>query len=179
MGHIHGKAERRIGGCLACYSGSARVWRSGEAGPRGVFTLELSGGEIKETNFKELKRAGQYRAINSPLGLDGGAELAELDVQSRGWGAQDFVEITISGFVEDENAVSAAEAAIRSALSSKVRQLQVVRGEIVVAAGIAGHSAAKSFIERWRGKRPEDPAREKTWLLARALGLKAIAEALK
>ncbi|MCX5791851.1 MAG: DNA repair exonuclease, partial [Elusimicrobia bacterium] len=39
LGHIHARSERRAGRCLACYSGSARVWRGGEEGPRGVYLL--------------------------------------------------------------------------------------------------------------------------------------------
>jgi len=179
MGHIHGKAQKRINGCLICYSGSAGVWRAGETGPRGVFVLEAAGGAVREIEFKEIKSAGEYRFVSSPLGLDGGADLAELKGQAREWGKQDFVEVGFSGFVEDENAVAGAEEAVRAAFGSKVRRLDIVRGEIVVAAGIAAHPAAKSFIEKWRARKPQDAAREKTWLLARAIGLKAIAEALK
>jgi len=178
MGHIHGKAERRAGACLACYSGSARVWRAGEAGPRGVILLEAAGGAVKVLGFKELKSAGQYRAFSLPLGVEGGIEAAELQAAAADCGPADLLEIAVFGVVEDENSAATAEAEIRAALEGKVRQLRIERGEVLVASGLAGHPAAKSFLEKWRARRPEAPERVKAWLLARSIGLKAIAGAL-
>lgn len=178
MGHIHTRAERQAGDCLACYSGSARVWRSGEAGPRGVMLLEAAGGAVKVSGFRELKSAGQYRAFSLPLGVAGGVDAEEIKAAQAACGPADLVEISIFGVVEDENSAAAAEGGIRAALEGRARQIKIERGEILVVAGLAGHPAVKSFLAKWRARRPEDPAGEKAWLLARSIGLKAIAGAL-
>ena len=128
--------------------------------------------------FKELKSAGQYRAFSLPLGVEGGIEAAELQAAAADCGPADLLEIAVFGVVEDENSAATAEAEIRAALEGKVRQLRIERGEVLVASGLAGHPAAKSFLEKWRARRPEAPERVKAWLLARSIGLKAIAGAL-
>lgn len=179
MGHIHSQASMRSGNVLASYSGSARVWRAGVEGPRGINLLQAAGGEIKPLGFRELRSAGQYRFFELPLTIEGGLEAGDIEPVVAATSKNDLVEISILGVVEDETLLGEAEAQIRAALSDR-RALKISRGEIVVAAGLAGHPAARQFLEKWRARKPDDySAKKAAWLLARAIGLKAIAGVLK
>ncbi len=176
LGHIHSRpADLRKGNCLIAYSGSARVWRSGERSERGGILVTL--GEGVSTVFVPFKSAGQYRLFRVPLKLDGSTgEMAfEGDLQPN-----DYVHIRLEGLVEDENRVREIADGIRRGLEGKARKIEIDTSEITVLDGIASEPSAVGFIELWEAKKPDESDPEyQIWLRARAMGLEYLKSRLE
>jgi DNA repair exonuclease SbcCD nuclease subunit len=178
LGHVHDRRATTLDGVVIAYSGSARVWRSGESGERGVMIVDLDEGV--RAAFVPLASAGHFRGYDVPLSLEG--EIAVPDADS--WGRADYVELRLSGVVDDENAVRAAEERLRATHGDRVRRLEVKRGEFAVLAGIHTQPLARRFLEALEAKRPQasEPdfeAKERVWLRAREVGLVHIKRALE
>jgi DNA repair exonuclease SbcCD nuclease subunit len=168
LGHIHARREKTIGACRLCYPGSARVWRKGEDGERGVYVLSCD--DRVQGRFEPLASAGQYRVHDLPLGLDGGLDGVEECAAS--WGARDWIHLRLGGVVDDENAVAEVERRLRREWAGRVRRLDVSRDGVEVLEGIARHALARKFLAVWeRGFAAAGPADRSLWLRARQLGL--------
>jgi DNA repair exonuclease SbcCD nuclease subunit len=179
LGHVHDRRSVQQDGALIAYAGSARVWRSGEAGERGVVVVDLDEAGV-QTTFVALASAGVYRGYDVPLSLEGMIIPPEVET----WGTEDFIELRLSGVVDDENRVRIAEERLREAHGARVRRLEVRRGDVAVLAGIHTQPLAKRFLEELEARRPHaaEPdfaAKERVWLRARELGLVHIKRALE
>ncbi len=183
LGHIHAGRLLRAGGAGAgggtagaavlAYPGSARVWRRGEEGPRRALLLEADPAApgIRH-RWIELESAGRFRVHEQPLGLDGACP--DLGGSAAGWGPNDWVEVRLSGLVEDEGMVAGLERSLRAAYAPRVRKLDVARDEILVLGGIASQPIARKFLQLWAARRPADEASAQAWLAARDIGLRRI-----
>jgi DNA repair exonuclease SbcCD nuclease subunit len=175
LGHIHGAREIRDGETLLRYAGSARVWRRGEAGPRGA-TLVTWNGRIG-AEHRELLSAGCYRQVAVPVTFEGGEGVTEA--ASREWGVNDFVELALSGVVEDERSLVALEEDLRKRYSHRLRRLDITRREIGVLGGISSEPLVRKFLELWEAQRPQSDSEREVWLRAREIALGAVSERLK
>jgi len=173
LGHIHKKSAGTAGSCALHYPGSARVWRRGEIGERGVNLVSID--ESVQVQFLPLRRAGQYRYYDVPLSLDGNVDgLEELTGR---WHPADTIEIRLFGLVEDEKDVAVIqEAFLGCRRSGKVREIVIDTSGVVPVPGIASTSIARQFLARWNDSKPsdDDSAGMRRWLKAREMGLKAI-----
>lgn len=179
LGHIHARRRETLNDCMFSYPGSARVWRSGESGPRGCIKLEIDpavGNASPE--FVQLERAGEYRAVPAPLGFD--ATPADFSDAARAWQPADFVELFFSGLVEDERSLTELETRLSAEYAGRVRELRFNRDEVYPLPGIQSEPLAKRFLEAWEKSAPaEDNERaRRAWRRAREVGLAAIREAL-
>jgi hypothetical protein len=178
LGHIHGRRHQVFGSLTIAYPGSARVWRQGETGPRGVYLLELPPGGPSplqrgpEPAFHRLVSAGEYRHYGIPLTLDG--DPPDLDRLASAWSPADAVELEFTGLVEDERLMARLAEDLRARYGSRVRRLTLTRDGVTALPGISSHPVARQFLERWAA-RPEarDPghAGYPAWLRARELAL--------
>lgn len=171
MGHIHSAREATVMNTRIRYPGSARVWRRDETGPRLVAIVDLENG-LKVTH-RELASAGQYRRVEVPLGLSGETGVIE---GSREWGGRDWVDLRLSGLVDDEHEVRSLEERIRREHGKRVRLLTLVSDDVMVLEGISNQAIAGRFLEEWKSREPadgDDGARA-VWLRARELGLRMI-----
>jgi predicted phosphodiesterase len=174
LGHIHAGRVMRSGGITIAYPGSARVWRRGEAGPRRAILLDADpeAGTLGSPRGVEIAAAGRFRVHEHPLGLDGSS--ADLAREADSWGAHDWVEVRLSGLVEDEGMVAALERDLRAAHAPRLRRFEVSRDDILVLEGIASQPIARRFLSLWAERRPADPAAADLWLAARDAGLRRI-----
>ena len=108
LGHVHAARESRIGGALAVYSGSARVWRRGEEGPRKVVCFEAVNGKIEGKEDHVLRSAGEYRSFRLPLEPDSTVQPAAMRelMEKLGSPSRDYIEVLLSGLIEDANALA-------------------------------------------------------------------------
>ncbi len=177
MGHVHSGRVHRIGGALACYPGSPRVWRAHvrEAGPRTVTVVETGGAE-PALRTVEIRAAGRFREYVLPAELDGTAPLTAVQRIEAEAGPADLVKVRLTGVVEDENAAAAAAAALRERLQGKVR-LAEVDLETAPASRLLANGMAKAFLAELDAVRPDetDGPDYRRWLLARQYGLEEIA----
>ncbi|OGR52615.1 MAG: hypothetical protein A2049_05620 [Elusimicrobia bacterium GWA2_62_23] len=179
LGHVHAGRQQALGGAVACYPGSARVWRAHarEAGPRRVCVVRT--GSQLDVHTLELKNAGLYKEYRLPLDLQGAMDQGAGERVAAAAGRQDLLKVILAGVVEDENAAKATAEALREKLGSVARRAEV-RLETVVAADLSSHTLTKAFLEELDKLEPEDAqgADYRRWLLARQYGLEALAERL-
>ncbi|MBN2078404.1 MAG: metallophosphoesterase [Spirochaetes bacterium] len=171
MGHIHSAREAMVMKTRINYPGSARVWRRDETGPRVVTIVELGSGMT--VTPREIASAGQYRRVDVPLGLSG--EMGELEGAS-GWGTRDWVDLRLTGLVDDEHEVRSLEERIMRELGERVRLLTVGSDDVMVLDGISNQAIAGRFLEEWKAHEPAagDAGARAIWLRAREIGLRRI-----
>jgi DNA repair exonuclease SbcCD nuclease subunit len=176
LGHVHAGRQQTLGGTVACYPGSARVWRAHprEAGPRRVCVVEL--GETVNVRTVELSSAGLYKEFRLPLDLAGALNPASADKVASSVSALDLVKVVLTGVVEDENAAKASAEALRARLKKDAR-LVIVEAETIVAADLSSNSLTKKFLAEMDKLEPEDAQGPEysRWLLARQYGLEELA----
>ena len=181
LGHIHAGRQVRLGGTLYAYPGSARVWRKGELGPRGVCELEVTIGPdgLKwQVRQLTLAAAGQYRTCTVPLDLDG--ELRDGLRAADTWQPADWVTLRLSGVVEDEHEAARQARTLTATLRSKVRRLEVDRDEVTALPGISAEPLARRFLRALEHSHPGPSATGlEAWLRARQLGLLEIKRVLE
>jgi exonuclease SbcD len=177
LGHIHRRLGKRNGATEMRYAGSSRVWRQGEVEERGVNVLTL--GNQLSAEFVPLRKAGQYRRYDVPLGLDGTYE--GLDTLAGNWSEPDWIDLHLTGLVEDENAVAEFEQRIRQQYGPGVRRLTVDREQVRPLPGILEEPIARTFLGLWQQQRPSEPDEEtlRAYFLAREVGLREIATAME
>ncbi|KAF0124652.1 MAG: DNA repair exonuclease [Elusimicrobia bacterium] len=177
LGHVHAGRQQLLGGALACYPGSPRVWRahSREAGQKTVRLVDTAGSPVNIRRL-ELKSAGQYREYALPLGPDSLVPERPVSKLILELEKPDLVTVRLSGFVDDEKAARAAADALRERLAPMVRRA-AVELDTRVAAEISANSLAKAFLEGMEAARPSDgdEAAMSKWLLARQYGLEELA----
>ncbi len=178
MGHVHSGRQHTLGGAVACYPGSPRVWRAHprEAGPRCAVVADLGCSPVV-AHPAELLSAGQYREFSLPLGFDGAPPLTAVHRMEAALREQDYARVTLTGVVEDENAAKAAADGLRQRLCSRVRAAEV-QLETLVASSLSSNTLARAFLEAIDDLKPADEIGDqyRRWLLARQYGLEAIAE---
>ena len=189
LGHIHSRREAEAGKCVLAYPGSARVWRRGESGVRGLHILTID--QEIGFEFAALKSAGQYREYHLPLGLE--AEVDQKCMETDSWQPADWIQLNFSGIVENEHEVRLLEEKLQQAYGKGVRRLDIDRDRVAVLPGIASQPLAAAFLKSWQEKEPPrvqppllagttpeyaDYAR-KVWLRARELGLKELKRVLE
>ncbi len=167
LGHIHAGRTEVIEGVIFSYPGSARVWRRGETGQRFANLIET--GKSPRLLQVPIAAAGQYRRYEYPLNLDG--SLPPLGALAEEWGRTDWVEIAVSGVIEDERVLAASEAELKRRHGGRVRRLEVTREGVLTLEGIATQPVAKRFLELWKGREPSGSEERSVWLKARELAL--------
>jgi DNA repair exonuclease SbcCD nuclease subunit len=170
LGHIHRTGSYLVGGMHLVYPGSSRVWRKGESGSHGVQQVTC-GSEIR-TGFLPLKSAGTYRTCETALSLEG--ETDNLENAARQWRAEDWIDLRITGVVEDENSARGAAREIADSYGRRVRRLDIDRDAVVGLAGIASQPLAKRFLEIWKTREPPGDDRRRIWMRSREMALTAI-----
>ena len=172
MGHIHSRRNERYCQTWISYPGSSRVWRRGEAGPRGVSLVRID--QAVQVEFNPLTAAGQYRRYHLPLTPGGTVE--DVETLSASWEENDWIDLYFSGIVEDENSVAELEKKLRSEHAERVRKIEIERTDVQPLPGIMSQPIVKKFLETWKEREP-DIADERTytiWLKARQIGLEQI-----
>jgi DNA repair protein SbcD/Mre11 len=175
LGHIHLFAVKRSGATVLAYPGSARVWRSGEEGQRRVLLLETGTAAVREI---PLASAGEFRRVRLALAPDG--SLPSLS-RLAGFKPADWVRVELSGAVEDERRLPAAEAEICAAIGGSVRFVDFDRDGVVVVEGVSTNRLAARFLENWEKLRPDSGLESdlEAWRRARVVGLVKIKETLE
>jgi Calcineurin-like phosphoesterase len=154
LGHIHARGEARLGPCLAHYPGSGRVWRRGEEGPRQA-TLAVLDDDGVRTEPVPIQAAGTYRVVRVPLD-EAGAPLGHASPEAlvaaleQGAGAQDWLRLELSGFVERRAAAEALQRTLQRRCADRFRKLDVVLADVVEAERLRGHPLVRSFDSQWR-----------------------------
>ena len=170
MGHLHTQALDRRGGTLIAYPGSARVWREGETGKRGVFRGRT---ESKPLLLEPLTltSAGEYRVV--PVFASPGGELRldlPVDISPADW-----LSLEVTGVVEEEPPVIAALEKLKKELEKKYRKVDYNRDKLSVLSGVSTHPLAANFLRAWEEAAPnyagEAPG---VYELARLQGLLAL-----
>lgn len=183
LGHIHGGRSQGMGSVLFAYPGSSRVWRRNESGPRGAWLLDLpAGGNLPAPAFLPLQAAGEFRQYALPLSLEG--EPTDLDPVARTWGKADFIVLSLTGIVEDENAVAALADRLNARYSGRVRRFEIERDGVASLPGIADQPLVRRFLEAWEKRVPAadlpgTDERRAEWLRARELALAALKAGLE
>lgn len=177
LGHLHSFKTRQIGNTTFYYPGSSRVWRSGESGPRQIAVIKIDSKLLFEPVF--LKSAGEYRWYRLPLDING--SINDLDKIAEEWKAEDWIEISLFGVIEDETTVKSLEEEIKHKYDRKVRRLNINRlpEDVKVMNGISSQPLIKRFLELWEKRRPEDAEEIGVWLKARELALNKIMELMR
>jgi DNA repair exonuclease SbcCD nuclease subunit len=179
LGHVHAGRQQALGGAVACYPGSARVWRAHprEAGPRRACVVEF--GAAVNVRTAELKSAGLYKEFRLPLDLEGAVNPAAAAKVAAAAESSDLVKVTLTGVVENENAAKAAAEALTARLKGKAR-LAVVETDTIVAADISANSLTRAFLASMDKLEPDDAQgpEYRRWLLARQYGLQELAAKL-
>lgn len=177
MGHVHAGRQQLLGGAVACYPGSPRVWRAHarEAGPKNAVIVDLSCLPVT-AHTSELRSAGQYREFTVPVDLTGAVPLPAVHRIEDAGGERDHVRVRLTGVVEDENAAKAAADDLRQRLSNKARVAEVDL-ETTAAADISANSLVKTFLDGMEEAKPESAEGDeyRRWLLARQYGLEELA----
>lgn len=177
MGHVHAGRQQFLGGAIACYPGSPRVWRAHirEAGIKSVRLVETGGSPVN-TRPVEIKSAGQYREFSLPVDAGGVPPLPEVQNIEAEAGSRDLLRVILTGVVEDENAAGVQAGLLRERLLKHARAAEV-RLETTVAAQLYSNDLAKSFLAGMDDVKPdsEEGPDYSRWLLARQAGLEEIA----
>jgi predicted phosphodiesterase len=183
LGHIHGGRSQGLGSVLFAYPGSTRVWRRNESGPRGAWLVDLpADGSRPAAAFRPLAAAGEFRRYALPLSLEG--EPPDLDPLAAGWGKADFIVLSFTGIVEDENAVAALADRLRARYAGRVRRFEIERDEVASLPGIADQPLVRRFLEAWEKRVPPTDApdgdeRRAEWMRAREMALSALKAGLE
>jgi DNA repair exonuclease SbcCD nuclease subunit len=176
MGHVHSGRSQQLGGAVACYPGSPRVWRAHqrEAGPRTVSVVETS--PALKVRQAEIKAAGQYKEYTLPAGLDGAVPLVSVQRIEAAASANDFIKVKLTGLVEDENAAQAAARALEERLKAAARRAEVEL-DTTPASRLSDNGLARAFLAEIDALKPEaeDGPDYSRWLMARQYGLEEIA----
>lgn len=177
LGHVHAGRQQQLGGAVACYPGSPRVWRAHpkEAGAKSVRVVELGPAGVT-ARAVELKAAGRYREGSLPLDLAGAPDPGAVGRFEAALEAQDRAAVTLTGVVEDENAAKAARDALQARLAARCRRAEVFL-DTVPAASLASNALARAFLAEMDKRMPpeQDGADYRRWLLARQYGLQELA----
>lgn len=175
LGHLHGRRRTVEDGVTLSYPGSARVWRRGETGERGVWRLTAGDGGVTG-EFMPLPAAGRYREYEAPVDPSGAVDVAPLRPDR--WSRNDWIVLRATGVVEDQNDLPAALADLRGRFAGAVRRFEVDAADCQALPGIASQPLAARFLELWAASEPQDAAERPAWLRARQLGLLAIKDEL-
>lgn len=172
MGHIHSRRKKQHGQTWISYPGSSRVWRRGEAGPKGVSLIKID--QTVQIDFHSLAASGQYRCYNLPLTPDGTIE--DLETLSVAWEEKDWIDLYFSGIVEDENSVAELEKKLRSEQGKRVRKIEIERTDVLPLPGIMSQPIVKKFLEAWKEREPDiaDERAHTIWFKSRQMGLEQI-----
>jgi len=174
LGHIHSGRLQTHGSVQLCYPGSARVWRKGEEGEHAVFLLEAAQ-TIGVKRFV-LGSAGQYRKLTVPVTFD--AKETQIAAESKRWGANDWIDVELSGVVEDETEMRRLEEELNAAYAKRVRRFTIDRESVTVYDGISSEPIVKLFEQEWAKRRPETAEELAVWHRAREIALGSIIEKL-
>lgn len=175
LGHIHGRGEAQVGGCLAHYPGSGRVWRRGEEGPRQA-TLAVLDDDGVRTEAVPVATAGCYRAVPVPLDeraapLGHGSVDELLAALEAAHGPQDWLRLELSGFVERRTEAEALQRKLERGAAGRFRRLDVVLTDVLEGERLREHPLVRSFDDQWRrryGQALEAGDAEEAALLERA-----------
>jgi exonuclease SbcD len=172
MGHIHSRRREKYGQTWISYPGSSRLWRRGEAGPRGVNLVRID--PTVQVDFHSLKGAGQYRPYHLPLTPAG--TIDDLETLIERWGENDWIDLYFSGIVEDENSVAELEKKLRSEQAERVRKIEIDRSDVQPLPGMISQPIVEKFLETWKEREPDitDERAYSVWLKARQIGLEQI-----
>lgn len=152
LGHIHARRLERHGGTAFCYPGSTRVWRRGETGERGFALISYDPrGSSLQPEFIPMESAGVYREIAVPLSLN--AESVELHDHTE-WHTEDYIELRLSGLVEDERAVVDLIEKLRTRYAERVRRFEIRRDDVDVLPGISTEPMVRKFLDLWEQHQP-------------------------
>jgi DNA repair exonuclease SbcCD nuclease subunit len=177
MGHVHAGRQQFLGGALACYPGSPRVWRAHirEAGVKSVRVVETGGSPVN-TRPVELQTAGQYREYTLPADAAGAPGLVEVQKIEAEIGPRDLVCIKLTGVIENENAAQAEAAKLQERLQKRARKVEIDPDQLTVAANLYNNELVKSFLAGMEEIRPEAEEGQdyRRWQLARQAGLEEI-----
>jgi DNA repair exonuclease SbcCD nuclease subunit len=145
MGHIHKRMLEKKGNTTVAYPGSARVWREGEEGKRHVYLGTTNPAQLTPL---PLASAGEYR--NIPVFVTPKGELrAKIpdDLSKKDW-----LNLDVTGVVEDEVAVMAALGQYKAELEKRCRKVSSRHENLSVLSGISTHPLAISFLKVWEEK---------------------------
>jgi DNA repair exonuclease SbcCD nuclease subunit len=170
-GHVHARPAPLVaGGSLVAYSGSARVWRSGETGPRGGLLVRFADGP--QASFLPFSAAGEYRRVEVPVELNG--QVGEVH-GSGAWSPADFLDFRLSGVVEEDAQANEVERQLLARYGERVRRLEIDTAGLLVVGGIRSEPAVSRFLTLWEARRPAPAeAAYPIWLAARSLGLREL-----
>ncbi|MEI7529580.1 MAG: metallophosphoesterase [Elusimicrobiota bacterium] len=179
LGHVHAARETLIGGALAVYCGSARVWRKWEEGPRKAVYFEIDGGKIGPRQDLTLGSAGEFRFFTLPVNPDSSIAPAAMQALLDQCPApyKDYLVVKFSGLVEDANALAEVKKVVETVIGAKnPRRLEVLSDDVENCGGLAENALARQFLEKLDARRPpEGSPGMPLWLAARRLGLAALA----
>ncbi|MCR9142478.1 MAG: metallophosphoesterase [bacterium] len=155
LGHIHARRLERHGGTVFCYPGSTRVWRRGESGERGFALLSYDPRTASlQPEFVPVECAGVYREIAVPLSLTADSvDSVELR-DDNAWHTEDYVELRLSGLVEDERAVADLIEQLRSKFEKSARRFEIRRDDVEVLPGISSEPMVRKFLDLWEQREP-------------------------
>lgn len=175
LGHIHQGRELKRDGIPVVYPGSARVWRQGEVGPRGVYLVDI--GEGISYSRRILRSAGEYREIRLLLDDQVSRNVSEL---SRSWGPQDWIQLSFFGLVTSEEAAESQAAGHAGSLSGLVRRVTVDRSNLLIVPEAKDSPLVARFLSEWErlGEEYRGTDLEAAWEESRLVGLEKIARAL-
>ncbi|TGL62252.1 DNA repair exonuclease [Leptospira ognonensis] len=174
VGHIHSARSQKFGKMEVAYAGSARVWRSGETGPRKGILLDISNSQIHKTEVI-LEKAGIYAEVVISLGLDGMPEKSAEDYLSV-FSNQDWIRIKWQGVVESMKGKMEFQAALKANWQSKFRRLEfdTDESEIIIAENLLENAFIQNFVKVMDAKK--DGMEISEWSRAKELGLKLLLE---
>lgn len=180
LGHIHAARQEIKGSTNFVYPGSARVWRTGESGPRAVCIFDTDSGTIEKA---PLKSAGIFHkvSINPDLNPQPEEISNELESQIRELKREDdlkndYILIEFEGLIEDETVISEAERKITSQLKNRLRKVEFKR-KLKIVSGISESPLAKNFLESLEEKKQQ--LRPELYQKVRKVGLEEIAEKIQ
>ena len=177
MGHIHSRRDEAYGPALISYPGSSRVWRRGEAGPRGVNLVMID--QAVRVDFRPLASAGEYRPCHIPLTPEGTIE--DPGALGASWEKNDWIDLSFSGIVEDENTVAELEKRLCLEHAGRVRKIEIDRNEVQPLPGILSQPIVEKFLDIWKKQEPDftDERAYRIWLKARQMGLEQIKKVME
>lgn len=174
VGHIHSARSQKFGKMEVAYAGSARVWRSGETGPRKGILLEIANAQISKTDVI-LEKAGIYSEVTISLGLDGLPEKTAEEYLS-GFTKQDWIRIKWFGVVESMKGKIEFQSVLKTNWQSKFRRLEfdTKESEIIIAENLTENAFIQNFISLMETKKASMEISE--WNRTKELGLKLLLE---